>query len=126
MTNGLQLNESTPVAGLGTWTYTVVTAGLYSVKTNFTIPYQPAGSSNNSASTAGQSGLTITLKQNTTTLVTAGGSSANPTPNQPTLGASTTINAAAGDTISVVTSSSNAVDQGLNAIKGIVNLYSGE
>jgi hypothetical protein len=26
----------------------------------------------------------------------------------------------------VITSSSNAVDQGLNAIKGIVNLYSGE
>lgn len=126
MANSLQLNVSTPVCGLGTQTFTVVTAGLYTCAVNFTIPYVPAGSSANSASVVGQSGLQIVVNQNGSPALTLGGSATNPTPSQPSLGGSVRIQASAADTITVVLSSSNAVDAALNAVKGTVNLYQGE
>lgn len=44
MTNALQLNESTPVGGLGTQTYTVTTAGNYTLSFKSFIPYLASGS----------------------------------------------------------------------------------
>ena len=44
MTDSLRLNVSTPIAGLGTFTYTVVTAGLYTLQFKSFLPYQAAGS----------------------------------------------------------------------------------
>lgn len=42
--NNLQLNTSTPVSGLGTQTFNVVTAGLYTVSFKSFIPYLASGS----------------------------------------------------------------------------------
>ena len=123
--NSLQLNVSTPVAGLGTQTFNVVTAGLYTVAFNFTIPFVQ-GTSANSASTVGQSALQIVVNQNGSPLLTVGGTSTNPTPTQPSIGSSIHIQCAASDVITVVTSSANAVDAVPNAVKGIVNVYQGE
>ncbi len=44
MTNSLQVNQSTVVGGLGTQSFTVVTAGLYTLAFKSFIPYLAAGS----------------------------------------------------------------------------------
>lgn len=51
--NSLQVNQSTVVAGLGTQTFTVVTAGLYTCSLKYFLPYQPAGSPPITTSAAG-------------------------------------------------------------------------
>jgi hypothetical protein len=43
MTNALQLNQSTVVGGLGTQSFTVVTAGLYTLQFKSFIPYLASG-----------------------------------------------------------------------------------
>lgn len=68
------------------------------------------------------SGLTVLVKQNTTTVMTLN----QPSPTQPLMAGSVRIQATAADTITVVTSSLAAVDNLPNAVKGIVNLYAGE
>lgn len=127
--NSLQYNLSQPWAGLGTATLNIVTAGLYTLGINCTIPCNPPGStSGNSASTTGQSGLTITATNVTTstTIMTLGGSLANPTPTQPSLSGKAQFTAAAGDVITVAFTSANAVDAVPNAVKAIINIYQGE
>lgn len=123
--NSLSAIASTVVTGLGTQTFNITTAGLYTCAFEFTIPYVPAGSSANSASTAGQSGLQVVVNQNGTPILTLGGASNNPTPTQPSLGGSCQIQAAVNDVITVVLTSANAVDTYPNAIKGIINLFFG-
>src|ERR1700688_2119856 len=108
MANSLPLNVSSPFSGLGTATFTVVTPGLYTASCQSTIPFVQ-GTSANSSSTVGQSGLQIVINQNSTPLVTVGGSANNPTPTQPSLGAVARIQASAADVITIVLSSSNAV-----------------
>lgn len=44
MVDNLKLNQSTPVAGLGTQNFTVTTAGLYTVQFKSFLPYLAAGS----------------------------------------------------------------------------------
>lgn len=44
MTNALQVNQSTVVGGLGTQSFTVVTAGLYTLQFKSFLPYLAAGS----------------------------------------------------------------------------------
>lgn len=68
------------------------------------------------------SGLVVQLKQGSTILATY----ANPTPTQPIMGGSVTIQASAADVISVVLSSLSTADNALNAVKTIVNLFAGE
>lgn len=122
MANGLQLNTATVFAGLGTSTFTVVTAGLYTVQIKATIPCISAGSSSNSSVTTGGSGLSIVVNKNGSAILTI----ANPSPTQPLMGGSVSAQFAAADVITVVMSSSAAADQGLNVIKSIINLYQGE
>jgi hypothetical protein len=117
---------STVLGGLGTFVGTITTAGFYTCSIKSFVPYQAAGSSADSTSTTGQSGLQIVIKQNSTTKATIGGSASNPTPTQPTLSGSVVINAAANDTVSFVLTSSNAVDSAPNAIKSIINVFPGE
>lgn len=126
MANGLQLNTSTPFAGLGTATYTIVTTGIYTVSVKSTIPYIAAGTSNNSTVTTGGSALQIVINQNGSPILTSGGVSTNPTPTQPSLGARISFQATAADVITVVFSSANAVDAVPNAVKSIINLYAGQ
>lgn len=68
------------------------------------------------------SGLTITAKKNTTVIMTL----SQPTPTQASMSGSTTVQATAGDTITVITSSLATADAKLNAVKGVINVYLGE
>lgn len=109
MANSLQLEGNSVVSGLGTFTYTVLAANRLEVQVKSTIP---AGS-----------GLLIVINNNGSPLVSSGGDSTNPTPTQPSLGASTIANFAAADVITVVLSSSNAVDALPNAVKSVISLF---
>jgi hypothetical protein len=122
--NSLQINSSTPIAGLGTQTCNIVTAGTYTVQFSITIPFVQ-GTSANSTSTVGQSALQVVVNQNGTPLLTVGGSATNPTPTQPSLSGAIQILCAATDVITVVLTSANAVDAVPNAVKGIVNVFLG-
>jgi len=113
MANSLQGNLTNPVAGLGTFTYTVVTAGEWTLGCRSTLPLG--------------SGLQIQLQQNGSNLITAiGGTTGNPTPTQQSIGTSTSTYANVGDTLSVILSSSNNVDSIPNAVKSIISLYQGK
>lgn len=125
--NSVQLNTSSPFAGLGTATFNVVTAGLYTVAVTSTIPYVAAGSADTSTTAAldpAASALSILIKLNGSTVT--GGTSVAPTPTQPSVGLTVRIQAAASDVITVVFSSSAQADAAPNAVKSIINLYQGE
>lgn len=129
MANAFQVNTSTVVAGLGTQTYTVpagVATQLYTCSVRFTVPYRASGMPGDSTSTVGQSGLQIVVNKNGSPILTVGGAATNPTPTQPTIGGSVQTSLAAADVVTVVLSSSNAVDAVANAIKGTINFYQGQ
>jgi hypothetical protein len=119
--NALQVNQSTVVGGLGTQTFNVVTAGLYTVSFKSFIPYQASGSSNNSSVTTGGSSLQVVINLNGTPELTIG----SPSPTQAIMGGSVVLQCAAADIITVVLTSAAAVDNAANAIKTIVNLFQG-
>ncbi len=123
MANGLQLNVSTPVTGLGTQTFTVTSAnaGAFTCGLSFTIPYKASGMPGDSSVTTGGSSLSIVVNVAGTPVYTL----SNPTPTQPSLSGSVSFTATAGQDITVVTSSSDPDDIARNAVKGIVNLYQG-
>lgn len=125
-TNSLSLGSSA-VAGLGTFSFTVVTAGLYTLACNSTLPYTSGTSVNSQGPQPVDSNLQIVLSQtgSTSASVTIGGATANPTPSQPSMGTSIRVNAAAGDVLSVVLSSTAAIDSVPNNVKSAVNLYQG-
>ena len=124
--NSLNVNTSVPVVGLGTQTLNIVTAGLYTASCKFTIPYRAAGTSQDSSSLVGQSSLQILIKLNGATQLTLGGTATSPTPTQGSLGGCVVLQCAASDVITFVLSSAAAVDNELNAIKGIINVFAGE
>lgn len=68
------------------------------------------------------SALTVVIKQNSTVKATY----AFPTPTQPIMGGSVTVNASAADTISIVLASISTADAALNAVKTVMNLYQGQ
>jgi len=120
MTDSLSQVQSSPFVGLGTQTYTVPSAGNYTVGVQCTIPYV-TGTSADSASTTGASACQILVKLNGTTKLTLN----NPTPTQASLSGSVNIACAASDAITVVVSSANAAFAVPNAVKGIINIYKG-
>ena len=83
-------------------------AGLYTVDVKCTIPTLVSG--------GGVSALVIVIKKNSSTEYTGAAGQQ---------GAWTQFQCAAGDTIKVITSSANAVDSGLNAVKGVIAVYDG-
>ncbi len=109
MSTTLNLNSTQAVAGLGTSTYTVITAGAYFVDCQSTLP--PS------------SGLQIVINLNGSPVLTTGGATTNPTPTQMSIGGAARILCAATDVITVVLSSSNAVDANPNAVKSTINLF---
>lgn len=121
MTNSISPNNSTVFAGLGTSSFTIVTAGLYTCAFTSTIPYIAAGSSADSSVTTGGSDLTAVIKQDSTTLLTVD----SPSPTQPSLGGSVSMLCDEGDVISLELTSSAAVDNARNAIKTTINLFFG-
>lgn len=67
------------------------------------------------------SGLTITLANNAVNAVAVG----NPSPTQPLMSASAQMQVTSGNAITVVLASLATADQGLNAVKSIINLRQG-
>lgn len=67
------------------------------------------------------SGLVIVVKKNSTTLATY----SLPSATQPLMGGQVSASFDAGDTVNVVLSSLSVADAGLNAVKGIINVYAG-
>lgn len=126
MANSLGLNAN-EVAGLGTFSYTVPVGagGLYTLSCQSTLPFEQGTYNNSSVVPFVASALQIQIKQNSTVLVSNGGSASDPTPTQPSMGASARIQAVDGDVLSVVLSSVNAIDNEPNSVKSVVNLYLG-
>ncbi len=125
--NSISGTQSTPFCGLGTQTFTIVTAGFYTCAIQCTIPYV-TGTSDNSDTAADSpfaSALSIVVNQDTGGGPVAKLTLSSPTPTQPSLSGSVRMQCAAGDIITVVTSSSAASDNARNAVKGIINLYFG-
>ena len=125
-TNGLQLNTSTVVGGLGTSAFTVTIAGLYTCAITATIPSVEPGGPGDSTTTAGGSALQIVVNQDTGGGPVAKLTIGSPSPYQRSMGGSVRLQCAVGDVITVVLTSANAVDKGSNVVKMIVNLYQGE
>lgn len=121
MTVGISPNNSTVMAGLNTGSFTVVTAGPYTVEFRSFIPYIAAGGSGYSSATTGGSSLSVVVNLNGSPVLTVD----TPAPNQPTMGGTVHMLCAAADVITVVATSSAAVDNTPNAIKTVINLYQG-
>lgn len=119
--NSLSSVQSTVIGGLGTQTYNVVNAGLYTCEFKIFVPYVASGSSNNSSVTTGGSSCLVVVNLNGSPVLTM----ATPSINQPIVGGSVRIQAAANDVITVVLSSAANIDNLPNAIKGIINIYQG-
>ncbi len=127
MANGLPLNSSSVFGGLGTATFTVVTAGLYTVSFTSSIPFV-TGTSDNSDTAADSpfaSGLSVVVNQDTGGGPVAKLTVASPAPTQQSMGGSVHLSCAAADVITVVMSSSAVADAAPNAVKTIINLYQG-
>ncbi len=119
MAIGLLINQPTQISGLQTNICTVTIAGPYTCSFNLTLPYRDTSSGDSSVD--GGSALTCLIKQNSSTLGTYTVLNAN----QKSLNGSANMLCAAGDTISVVLSSSAAADNAPNGVKGVVNVYQG-
>jgi hypothetical protein len=105
----MAFNQSLSFTNLGTITVGCPEAATYNVDVKCQIPTLTNG--------GGVSALVIVIKHNTSTVYTGSAGA---------LGAWTQVSGvAAGDTISVVTSSSNAADEGLNAIQGYIAISDG-
>lgn len=126
MANSLSLGAN-EVAGLGTFTYTIVTSGLYTLGCQSTLPFEQGTYNNSSVTPSVASALQIVLSQtgSATQSITIGGAATNPTPTQPAMGTSGRFQCVAGDTLNVALTSANAIDAQPNAVKSIVNLYQG-
>lgn len=129
MANSLGLT-SNAVAGLGTFSYTIPVGagGFYTLSCQSTLPYEQGTFNNSSVTPSVASALQIQLTQSgsATVNITIGGSASNPTPTQPSLGTSGRFQCAAGDILSVILSSANAIDNQPNSVKSNVNLFFGE
>lgn len=103
-------NSNATYTGLGTFTITAPVADQYQVFGKLRLPSIPQGD-------ATASSVVVVVKQNSTTVYT-GNAGARGFDN-------IVINAAAGDTISCITSSSAAVDQPINAVQMTVSVSQG-
>jgi len=99
--------QSNVINALDTYNYTVPSASLESVSVSMTeIP---------------PSGISILIQQNGSTKA----SLSSPAAAQSVLNLQVILNCASSDVISVIISSSSAIDQQLNTIKGIINIRDG-
>jgi len=99
--------QSKVISNLDTYNHTALTAGPYMVKVD--------------VSELPPSGLTIAIKQNSTTIAT----SVAPTAAQGVVSLQAVIFCSVNDVIGVVLSSSQASDSAINSIKGILNIHPG-
>ena len=107
MARGFKGGVSTTFCGLDTYTHTAATTGIYTVEVRVTeVP---------------PSGLSVLIKQGSSTVATA----VSPRTQQGNINVRAVINATQGDVLSVVVSSSSAIDQQLNNVKTEINLRQG-
>lgn len=126
-TNSLHLDKNLVVSGLGTFSYTVVADGTYTVRVQSTIPHAAGGTSNTSTDVPTEaSALSIVVNQDVGGGPVAKVTVDTPSPYQPIMGTSVSLLCAAGDVLSVVLSSSSAADALPNAVKSSLNLFTGE
>lgn len=111
-TNDLQVDDSNPISGLGTFSYTTTAGGYFTVSVQSTLP--------------AASGLQVVVNKNGSAALTIGGAATNPTPTQQAIGSSVRVQCVSGDTLAVVLSSSAAADQLPNAVKSTVTIAQGE
>jgi len=109
MSYPLTHGQSETVVGLGTWTHTVTNSGFYEVSVRSSI--LPG------------SGLSIVVQHNGSTVKTVSSPAAQATHLEAVLNEPNAIYCAANDTISVVLSSSAAIDQGLNVVQSLINIF---
>lgn len=108
MSNILILNQSFVSVGLGTLTYTIPAAGLYNVKCDLTeVP---------------PSGISVVVNLNGSPIYTV---SSLPTTQSAFQFKTRPISCALNDVVTVVLSSSAAVDNQLNTVKSIVSIGQG-
>lgn len=99
--------EAKVISSLDTYNHTTLLAAVYQVKVDVTeIP---------------TSGISVVIKQNFSTIVT----SLVPAATQNTITIATPINCAISDVISVVITSTSAVEAGPNEFKGLINIHVG-
>lgn len=99
--------QSQVINQLDTYNYTVKTAAIHVA--SITLTTQPA------------SGVSIIIKNNSSTVATFSAPSADET----TINLSASIATAVNDVIGFVITSSTAIDKGGNSIKGIINIHVG-
>lgn len=103
-----KISQSKVIARLDTYNHTALSTSMYVVDVQMTeIP---------------PSGLIITIQKNGVTAVTT---SSAPAAAQSILDLRTILNCVPTDLISVILSSANSADTGLNVIKGILNIRTG-
>lgn len=102
--------QNSTFAGLGTYSVKVPDTGPYFVDIKSSIPTLVNG--------GGQSSLVITVNKNSSTTVYTGVAGAE--------GAKAEFPATAGDIVNVIFSSAATPDQGLNAIKSVISVGSGQ
>lgn len=98
---------SSTYCGLDTYNHTAATTGIYTIEVRMT--ENPP------------SGVSILIKQGSSTVATA----VTPRSQQTNVTVRAVINATQGDVLSVITSSSSAIDQQLNNLKTEINLRQG-
>ena len=128
MADSLQFNRSTVFAGLGTASFTITVAGLYTVAFTSTIPYVASGTSYDSDTAADSpfaSDLSVVINQDTGGGPVAKLTVDSPSPTQPSMGGSVRLQCDVDDVITVVFSSSAVADNAKNSVKSIINLYQG-
>jgi len=97
------------ISNLDTYTYTVPVGGANQFLAQIAINELPP------------SGITLTIKQNTTTVA----STSAPAAQQQAINLAATMNCADGDVISVIVASSTPSDEGPQSFKGILNIRVG-
>lgn len=136
MSNVLQLEQSQVGVGLPTYTYTVPAAstaypfggaGVYNVKVQVTVPNGLIDSGAGSgvayvAPVLSSSGVSYVVNQNGTPVFTSATLGAYQTEAE----SKTMLQCAVADVITVVFSSSNAIDNLLNSVKSIVSIGMGQ
>lgn len=108
MPNTLKVSQSNVICGLGTWTHTVALTQMYNVLVRCT---EHQGSA-----------ISIVIQLNGVTQAT----STAPSQPQRAINISQLLNCTAGDVISVILSSSAAVDQQLNNVKTNIIVRQGQ
>lgn len=109
MANTLKASETNIIVGLGTYTHTVASTGMYEASATATV--NPSSSLSITISQSGSASASIT--------------SIAPASSQGSIDVRKVFNCVAGDVITVAISSAAAIDNQLNTVKMLVNVHQG-